>query len=175
MDANAAVMKPDTVKLLLDLADKQLLCEEYLAKAEEMVKMAKANLEDIQLYKIPELMLEAGINSVDTPTHLITVTDELKASIAKKNKPLAHAWLRENGHGDIIKNQVTVRIPAGSDEAADKLLCLAQELELDAERDESVHSSTLKAFCKEMQAQGEDLNEDLLGVFNFRKSKIKKV
>jgi hypothetical protein len=175
MDKEAQTLSRDTLQLLLKLANDQLVAERQVDTLKALLKDAEAELKEIQTYRIPEVMAEAGINSVDTPTHLIRVTDELKVSISEKNKPHAHAWLRDNDHGDIIKNQVVIRIPAGRDEVADKVINYAAELSVDAERSESVHPGTLKAFCKEMQAQGEDLPEDLLGVFNFRKSKIKKV
>ena len=70
------------------------------------------------------------------------------ARITAEKTDDAHQWLRDNGHGDIIKNVVSVSFGRGEDDRAKKVMTELFEQGLDAEQS-SVHPSTLKAFARE--------------------------
>ena len=45
-----------------------------------------------------------------------------KGSITKDNEAEAFKWLEDNGHGDLIKNIVSIRFGKGENESAEKLI-----------------------------------------------------
>ena len=172
-DADAQGLSLDSMETIKALAAKQLSLEKTVEDLEGDCKDAKARLAAIQLQQLPQALKDAGVESIDLEDMKIEMIEELKASISKKNKIFAHDWLRKEGHSDLIKNIITIQIPAGSDEQADYLIAAAKEVELQPERSEHVHAGTLKAFCKEMLQEGKTLPEDILGIFRFNKTKVK--
>lgn len=104
----------------------------------------------------------------------ITVKDEVRASISKPNQAEAHKWLRDNNHADLIKNEIKVPLDKGKDNIAGEILTLLKKkFDIEAERSESVHASTLSAFCREQLSKGVELPAAPLGLFIRRVAVIK--
>lgn len=104
----------------------------------------------------------------------VTLKERVNASISVANAPQAHAWLRKNGHGDLIKNQLVVQIERGKDNIVGKLIDdIKKKYGIDSERKESVHAQTLGAFCREQLAAGAELPAALLGLHVQRVANIK--
>ncbi len=136
-----------------------------------------------------EQKLLAAIEEVDLPNALTTArtkkftaedgtTVELKdgiyAGITEANKAAAFTWLRDNGHGDLIKRVIQVSFDRGQEAAADALLEVLATIEhKDAEDKTSVHTGTLTAFVKEQLKEGNPLDEGLLGVYRRRYAEVK--
>ena len=78
----------------------------------------------------------------------IVLDSELKTSITEKNKPGAHKWLRDNKHGDLIKNEFKTTFGKGEAENAEALAKYFLEAEQDFTQKESVHAQTLGAFVR---------------------------
>ena len=135
-----------------------------------------AELAGILEKDLPEAMDSAGSQLFQDKDSgkKVTVKDDIYASISKDNAPKAHAWLREHNHEDIIKNLITVPLNKGSDNVATEIVkTLHETFGVAAERTESVHASTLKAFCKEQLASGVEMPADLFGIFIRRVATIK--
>lgn len=131
---------------------------------------------DILEKELPEAMDAAGSSSfTDKDTgKKVAIKDDVRASISKGNAPEAHAWLRNHGHEDLIKNEIIIPLNKGLDNVASEIV---QEVKnrfgLDAERKEAVHAQTLGAFCREQLGMGVDLPAGLLGLFIRRVAVIK--
>lgn len=117
---------PDSLRMLGErMLSARLRADDLAAKAKE----AKAEYDKIRLEEMPEAMAAAGMVS-DTGNGSFTLPDGSKivltnrfyASVKKPDMDAFMEWLREQGHGGIIK--------------------------------ESVHSSTLTAFCREQVEAG---------------------
>jgi len=102
----------------------------------------------------------------------IEVKDDLAASISPKKKDEAYAWLRTNGHEDIIKNEIKTNLGRGSDEISGKVQKFLVGLEVPYKLSETVHAGTLKSFVKEQIADGNNIPHDLFGVFIYRTTKL---
>jgi len=157
---------------LSQLAEKQAAAAAKVADLEAQLNKAREELRDIAERQVPELMDQIGIGEFKTTTGLkIKIDETLRASIPKDKAPLAFAWLKNNGHGSLIKRVVSVAFGRGEDEKADELRQrLADEFEVDD--NDSVHHSTLAAFVREKLRNGEEVPLDLFGVHRLRVSKI---
>jgi hypothetical protein len=83
---------------------------------------------DISERVIPELLAEQGLSSLKLADgSSVTVKREYRCTLPKDDfkREEAYKWLRENGLGDIIKNNVSVTFGRGEDDKAQQLLDLA--------------------------------------------------
>ena len=87
------------------------LCQELsslendIQSYEETVKELKKKAEKLSMEVIPEKMNELGLKSVElNDGSKLKIAEFVQARISDDNKDKAFAWLRENGHGDLIKH-----------------------------------------------------------------------
>lgn len=147
---------------------------EALADLEDHEKTVKAELTRIEQQTLPDAMLQIGLEKFKTTSGIeISVDMIVSGAIPKGNKDAAHKWLRDNGHGDIIKQDVTVSFTKEQSEQADKLFKTLQEMGFAPVRSESVHTSTLKSWAKDRLQSGARLPLTLLGLFYGRIAKFK--
>ncbi len=152
-----------------------------LVDAEAKVKQLEKDLIEIETRTLPALMRAAGVEEfrlADGTT--VSVDKAYYAHISEERQAAAFAWLRANGHGDLIKNAISVTIPKSLDEAASEIeeqLSKIREkyAEVSVERKESVHKSTLVAFVREQFGKGRGLSlpVDTLGIHVADVAKIK--
>lgn len=165
--------REDLLSKLSALADEQLQKEKELEAAEKHVKELKKELVDIAEHKIPELMDEAGVAEFKTSSGIkITIKENIRASISKANAIDAFKWLREHGHEALIKRKIVVEFSKGEDEDAARALELLQNEELAVDDNSTVHPQTLAKFVREKLEAGEDVPQELLGVYRQRVSTI---
>lgn len=83
-------------------------------------------------------------------------------------------WLREHGHGGLIKTEVTVAFGKGEDELAQAAAAaLRERFGLEPQQSENIAPQTWLAFIREMIDSGEALPLDDMGVTIGRKAVIK--
>ena len=161
------------------LAKQQLDLEQRIRDLEHELKQAKQDHLKVTGDFLPSAMQEQKISelTLDDGTE-IKVRDFVRASIPVANREQAFQWLNENGHGSLIKNHVTAEFGRGQDNLAKNL-----EAELEAQSREQgfatrvkkwVEPMTLKSFCREQIEKGNNLPQDLLGVFIGQETKIVK-
>ena len=85
---------------------------------------------------------------------------------------LAYNWLRENGLGDIIKNEVAVQFGKGEDNKAEQLLSLAEQEGYEPTQKQKVEPMTLKALFRERVEAGLDMPSQLFNIFIKDQTKI---
>lgn len=157
----------------LSLAEVQQLCvllkekDEQIATSEEYLDALKKEYKEISEKILPEAFNNLGLKSlalVDGTT--INLQDTVAATINDENRTAAHGWLRENGFGDIIKNEIIVSFGKDEDKYADAIYDrLLHEGGLQPIRQEKVHPQTLKAFVKERLKSGEPFPADTFKLF----------
>ena len=141
-------------------------------KTELSVVEDRANL--LQERVIPDLMQEAGVSSLKlTNGSSVEVKPSIKASITLDNAEKAYLWLRENGHGDMIKNTLTASFNKEEDGKASHLMKLFEEQGYNYQRKEKVEPMTLKAFVSEQIERGKNVPMDLFSVYISNKTTIK--
>jgi hypothetical protein len=158
------------------LAKQAIALMEEIAAIEEQLKARKKDLDRIVAQDLPEAMDAANSASfTDKSTgKKITIKDDVSASISKNHAPEAHKWLRDNGHEELIKNQIVVPLGKGLDNVASGIITMLKaQFDVEAERKESVHAQTLGAFVREQMAAGVELPHTLLGIYTRRVAVIK--
>jgi|TARA_R100000951_G_C2595911_1_gene166598 hypothetical protein len=115
---------------------------------------------------LPSTMADLGLSkfSLDDGS-TVEVKPTYGASILVKDRPAAYEWLRENGFDDIIKNVISCQFGRGEDDQASAFHAFASQQGYPADQNESIHSSTLKAFVKERIETGEDFPHTLFGAY----------
>lgn len=158
------------------LAERQLAQQYEVEQAELLLKAAQAALRQTQEIDLPNAMQQAGVSEIKLPTgEKITIKEDVYASIPKDERgELAYAWLRDNGFGDVIKNEVKVAFGRGEEEQAAALLA---ECKVNGWNNASfaatIHSSTLKALIREQLAKGKDVPLEMFGAIQWTKAVIK--
>ncbi len=110
----------DQVKKLRDL-------EDQVKADEQALKNKQREVERISGEIIPTLLSEMGLSSIKLADgSAVDVKPYYAASISIKNREAAYNWLRENGLGDIIKNEVSVSFGKNEDNKAAEYANLAQ-------------------------------------------------
>jgi hypothetical protein len=94
------------------------------------------------------------------------------ASIPVAKKEGAYNWLRENGLGDLIKNEVTVAFGRNEDNKAIAYANLAQGQGYQPVQKLKVEPMTLKALVRERLEAGLEMPSDLFNMFTGNRTKI---
>lgn len=164
-------------KEIADLAVIQISRALYVESLEAELKIAVDNLRRVQEIDLPNAMAAAGVMSFKLlDGKSITIKEDVYASIPKDERyPAALSWLRDNGFGDVIKNEVKVAFGKGEETQAEELFAMLVEHDWASKTvtSESVHSSTLKALIREQLAKGADFPMDLFGAYPTTKAIIK--
>lgn len=157
------------------LAEQQLAIESAIEIAEAKLKDLGNQLRAIAEVALPEAMRAIGVKAFALANGgKVTIKEEVYCSVRKDVEGRAFAWLRENGHGDIIKSNVEVRFGSGDDEKAVRLVAVLEREGFDNfGQKTSVHPGTLKAFAKEQLAEGRPLPDDLFSVAPINRAVIK--
>jgi len=88
-------------------------------------------------------------------------------------KAEAIQWLRENGLGDIVKNEITVNFGQGEENKAMTYVNLAKGQGYEPSQKEAVHAMTLKVTMEDWKNKGKEVPEDLFWTFEGNQTKIK--
>ena len=158
-----------------ELVRQQLALEEYIANAEEHLKKLKKDHQRISTQTIPDAIADANLLSEFTTADGVKVSIKpfISANISEARREEAHTWLRDNQHGDIIKNIISV--DTGKDqELAEKAIKALSDGGFNPASKENVHASTLKAWLREQIEAGTPVPLELFGAFLGQKSTIKR-
>ena len=105
--------------------------EDEIAALEEQLKNKKAEADDISSRVIPELLAEQGLSEIKLADgSKVSVKKEFRCTLPKDEvkENAAYQWLRDQGLGDIIKNNVFVTFGKGEDDKASNCLTLRQRM-----------------------------------------------
>jgi len=148
--------------------------QETYQKQETDLKKFKQEILEMETRIIPDVMMELGVAEfTNTDGIKVTIKPFVSASISKERTEEAHTWLKDNGHGDLIKHLVSVDVGKKETDANQAISALSK-LGLDPIDKEQVHSQTLKAFVREQVESGKPFPLELFGVFLGQKATIKK-
>jgi hypothetical protein len=104
----------------------------------------------------------------------VSVKKEFRATLPKDDirREAAYQWLRDQGLGDIIKNNVFVTFGKGEDNKAQQLLDLAAENGFEPQQKSDVAWNTLTALYQERIQAGLDMPSDCFSLWIKDKTKI---
>ena len=149
--------------------------EDEIAQLEEQLKAKKAEADDISSRVIPELLQEQGLSELKLADgSKVSVKKEYRCTLPKDEdkRSQCYKWLRDNGLGDIIKNNVFVTFGRGEDDKAQSLIDLAAENGFEPQQKSDVAWATLTALFKERVEAGLDMPSDVFNTWIKDKTKI---
>ena len=169
-------LQDDDLSGLSKLIQRQMQLDTMIEDMEQSTKELKKERDILSQETIPTKMQELGINETTMKDgSKITVKEGFHCRIPKDKIEEAHAYLRQEDLGDIIKNQVSTSFGTGEDNMAGDLAGYIQEnYGITPDVKESVHPSTLKATLKKRHEEGLSDPDDLFGIFIRPETKITK-
>ena len=175
---------PVTLNQVRALAEKMVALEVEIEADEALIAEKRSKFMDIAQKQLPEMFEAAGMAKGSLRLEdgtIIEVVENIGCGISADQREAAHKWLRDNGFGDIIKNEVTVSFGKGEDDDARKLIWNIHEMaNADAlhfgelVQEERVHPATLKSFIKEQLTKGVAVPADTFKVFVGEVAKLKR-
>lgn len=172
-DSKVTKVDQDDLKRVADMARQYLLHMDEIARLEGLLELEKRRLERVSRLDIPTLMEELGMQEFTLKSgEKVQVKRHIKASITDEHHDDAFLWLRRNGHGSLIKNEVKAQFGRGEDDKAKLLLQFCRNNGFVASQKESVPWNTLTAFVKEQLEKGVNVPREILGVFEYMETKI---
>ena len=143
-----------------------------MSKQDEIKKL-KQDIDIISGEVIPTMMQEMNLSTLKlSDGSSVEVKQIYGASISPAKKEEAFNWLRSNGLGDLIKNEVTVSFGRNEDNKAAEYAVLAQGQGYQPIQKLKVEPMTLKALVRERVESGKDMPSDLFNVFAGNRTKI---
>ena len=155
-------------------------CESRLEKLMEEVATLKSNIKKISYEEIPDLLAEKGLASLKLSDGTVVEVKKVinaylpKADRDPEGREKAFQWLRDNGHGDIIKNDITVSFGRGEDNKAVEYASLAQQKGYLPTQKVDVHNRVLVAAFRERLEKGQEVPPELFNLFVGNQTKIKR-
>ena len=174
-DQQDAMKKTENIQSLADQVEKLESLQSRLQLQEDNMKNTKKEIEKISGDIIPTMMSEMGLAELKLQdgSHL-KVSTTYRATITEANKETAFNWLRNNGLGDIIKNEISVSFGRNEDNKAADYATLAKERGFQPTQKMKVEPMTLKALVRERLEAGKSMPTEIFNVFVGNKTTIKR-
>ena len=174
-DQAKVITKTDNIQSLADQVERLENLNQEVKKDEEDLKQKKKNLEHLSGEVIPTMMSEMGLSHLKLiDGSSVDVKPNYSANITIANREAAFKWLRDNGLGDIIKNEISVSFGRNEDNKAADYAVLAQERGFQPTQKLKVEPMTLKALVRERIEAGKEMPTELFNVFVGNKTTIKR-
>jgi len=148
--------------------------KKQIENLESRIKDLKEDEKYFSCVIIPKLMEDMNLSSLKLKDGSeLSVKKIYSASIRADKKAEAIHWLRENGLGDIVKNNITVSFGQNEDNKAVEYASLARSNGYEPIQEEKVHPSTLKVVMKEWNDKGHKVPEELFNTFDGNQTHLK--
>ena len=176
MDLEAESTITVDTAMTIDIAkscNKLLETQNEISAFEEKLKQLKGTETTLSEQTIPDLMHRAGVSLIKLDDgSKVEVKPFYSARIPVSRTEEAFTWLRDNGHGDLIKNNVLLSFARSQDNEAKSLVAELRSKGHNVKQTEKVESMTLKAFVKEQIQEGKNVPSEVFGVYVASKTKI---
>ena len=172
-DRMQSVEQIDSAKRLSDKCFELKDLEDEIANAEESLKKLKEKARVVSSIEIPAMMDEMQITKLKLKDgEAVEIKKVYGASIPKDQQEAAFTWLRNNGLGDVIKNDITVTFGRGEDNKAAQYADLAKGQGFEPVQKIGVNPMTLKALVRERLENGKDVPSELFKPYEGNQTKI---
>ena len=174
-DQTEVIKNTSNIKTLSDEVLKLRAMEDQLKIMEEALKNKKKEIDRISGEVIPTMLSEMGLSQLKLADgSSVDVKPFYSASISAQNKEKAYEWLRNNGLGDIIKNEISVSFGRNEDNKAANYAELAKSNGFQPTQKLKVEPMTLKALVRERIEAGKEMPTEIFNVFIGNKTTIKR-
>lgn len=165
----------DKLAQITKLALVQKQHEVTVARLEEELVKAKADLSLVAETEIPTLMDEVGMTEFTmSDGSKVKATKKTRGSINEERRLKAHAWLDEHGHGNLLTRQFIVDFDKEQEDQAKEFKAILEDSDdpLRYAQKNTIQWQTLDKFVTEQMEEGEDFPQKLFGVYVQRGTKI---
>ena len=174
-DQQEVIQKTDNIQTLADQVEKLNSLQQRIELQEDNLKSTKKEFDHLSGEVIPTMMAEMGLSHLKLMDgSSVDVKPNYSASISIANREKAFNWLRENGLGDIIKNEISVAFGRNEDNKAADYAALAEERGFQPTQKLKVEPMTLKALVRERIEAGKEMPTEIFNVFVGNKTTIKR-
>ena len=174
-DKEDLLNKTDNIQSLADQVQTLESLDADIKETENKLKEKKKELERLSGEVIPTMLSEMGLSELRLQDgSSIKVSTSYRAHISVANKEAAFNWLRNNGLGDIIKNEILVSFGRDEDNKAADYAELAKGQGFQPTQKMKVEPMTLKALVRERIEAGKEMPTEIFGVFTENKTTIKR-
>lgn len=191
-----AAPTPDdaSLKSLATLASRYVELTAEIEQVEAQLAQKQVELRLLEEQTLPTAMLAVGMESfalagggsvalkedffasIPSNTAIKQEKDAAKRTALIERRAAAFAWLRNQGHEAIIKNEFTMLFGKGDEPLTQVLLgaikAHAQLAKLKNSFEETVHAATLKSFVESERSEGRDVPEDIFGIYTRRRAVV---
>ena len=167
--------KSENIKSLSNEVQKMESLVKEIEDIEKNLKDKKKDLDVISAEVIPTMMSEMGLSQLKLMDgSMIDVKPFYNATITVANRESAFNWLRQNGLGDIIKNEMVVSFGRGEDNKAAEYAELAKSQGLQPAQKLKVEPMTLKALVRQRIEAGKEMPAEIFSIYVGNKTTIKR-
>ena len=147
--------------------------EDDFTQKEKELKELKRKVDLMSGEVIPTMMQEMNISTLKLADgSSVEVKPVYGASILVAKREGAFKWLRDNGLGDLIKNEITVAFGRNEDIKASDYASLVKGRGYEPVQKLKVEPMTLKALVRERLEAGQEMPSDLFNLFTGNRTKI---
>jgi hypothetical protein len=145
-----------------------------ISNAEASLKELKEQEKQLNNFTIPQIMEKMNLETLKLKDGSeLSVKKVYSATMKADKKADCIQWLRNNGLGDIVKNEITVNFGQGEENKAAEYATLAKGQGYEPSQKEAVHAMTLKVTMEDWKNKGNEVPEDLFWTFDGNQTKIK--
>ena len=174
-DQEQVIDKTQNISKLADKIKELQAHQLQLEIQEDSIKKRKKHIEHLSGEVIPTMLSEMGLSFLKLADgSSVEVKTNYSATITQANKEKAFNWLRENGLGDIIKNEISVSFGRNEDNKAADYAELAKGQGFQPTQKLKVEPMTLKALVRERLEGGKEMPTELFNIFVGNKTTIKR-
>ena len=174
-DQQQVIQKTDNLQTIADQVEKLNSLQQRIELQEDNLKSTKKEFDHLSGEVIPTMMAEMGLSHLKLMDgSSVDVKPNYSASISIANREKAFTWLRDNGLGDIIKNEILVSFGRNEDNKAADYAALAEERGFQPTQKLKVEPMTIKALVRERLEAGKSMPTEIFNVFVGNKTTIKR-
>jgi hypothetical protein len=175
----AAASKPaadrEQMDHLQEVLDEGLQLEQLVQEKEEELKVFKRQLLELKQTRLPKLMDDLGVSMLQRDGWTVKVEDFVSGTLPKEpsEREKALAWLIEHGQEGLIKNSILLNFGKGEHNIAHDLAERLRGEGFEPQEEQGVHPQTLWAWAREAMRSGDDIDQEVLGLYLGRRADFK--
>jgi len=156
----------DEIQKLLDIQTK-------IKHHEDLIKDLKEDEKYFSQVVIPDMMNSMNLKTMKLKDGSeIEISNKFYATALAEQRPAAYQWLRDNGLGNIVKNEITVRFGKDEDNKAQQYADLARGQGYQPEQKVSVNAATLRVALEDLHTRGGKIPSEYFSTFDGYRTKI---
>jgi hypothetical protein len=174
-DVETSSPKTENLQEINKLIELAITYQEEIEDLSEQLQEVKKKHQRLIEGDIPEIMNRVKMQKFKTTDgYEIELKPVVRSNLSEAKKPKAFEWLKENGHGAMIKKLLVISIAPGQEKKLQKLLGLKamQEFE-DRKMKGEVNTNALNAFIKREAKEDKSFPMSLFGAILMDQAKIK--